>query len=91
MSKTHQFYHNTPEEDAAIQRGIDLDPDTCVLSDEEFAELRPFVHHSNPHPLGRISCFGDLDVIERYFGSGADWQRHLRNALLEEQRMQHAA
>jgi hypothetical protein len=44
MSKASRNYHrNTPEEEAEIQRGIDMDPDTYVLSDEEFAQLRPFV------------------------------------------------
>jgi hypothetical protein len=30
----------TPEEDAAIQRGIDADPDTFSPTDEEFGKFR---------------------------------------------------
>ncbi len=33
---------NSPEEEARIQRGIDMDPTTYVLTDEEFQQLRPF-------------------------------------------------
>lgn len=33
---------NTPEEEAAIQRGIAADPDTHELSSEEIRALRPF-------------------------------------------------
>lgn len=32
---------NTPEEEAAIQRGIAADPDTFEWTDEEFATARP--------------------------------------------------
>jgi hypothetical protein len=31
----------SPEEEAEINRGIALDPDTWVLSDEEWAKVRP--------------------------------------------------
>lgn len=36
------FIRNTDEEEAAIQRGIDADPDTYVPSTEEIARMRPF-------------------------------------------------
>jgi hypothetical protein len=38
---TSQYVRNTPEEEAAIQRGIELDPDTIDLSDEGLL-LKPF-------------------------------------------------
>ena len=37
----------TPEENEAIQRGIDSDPDNPELTSEEIAEMRPF---SEVHP-----------------------------------------
>ena len=40
----------TDEEEAAINRGIALDPDTWELSDEEFKQLKPFVSHVNGLP-----------------------------------------
>ncbi len=33
--------YNTPEEEAAIQRGIDMDPDNPELGDDFFARARP--------------------------------------------------
>jgi hypothetical protein len=33
---------NTPEEEAAIQRRIDMDPTTYVLTDDQFLQLKPF-------------------------------------------------
>ncbi len=36
-----RIQYNTPEEEAAIQRGIDLDPDNPELGDEFFARARP--------------------------------------------------
>ncbi|CAH2784856.1 MAG: Uncharacterized protein conserved in bacteria [uncultured Caballeronia sp.] len=33
---------NTPEEDAAINRGIAADPDAAALSTQEMKALRPF-------------------------------------------------
>ncbi|SAL23679.1 hypothetical protein AWB71_01271 [Caballeronia peredens] len=46
MNEVFKFARNTPEEEAEIQRGIDMDPTTYVLSDEEFAQLRPFVRRT---------------------------------------------
>ncbi|WP_250467472.1 MULTISPECIES: hypothetical protein [unclassified Caballeronia] len=33
---SYRFYRNTPEEEAEIERGIQMDPDTYVMSDAEF-------------------------------------------------------
>jgi uncharacterized DUF497 family protein len=38
----NNYYENTPEEEAEIQRGIEMDPDTYDLSDPRIV-LKPFV------------------------------------------------
>jgi hypothetical protein len=40
-ARASRYYINTPEEEAEIQRGIELDPDTIDLSDESIP-LTPF-------------------------------------------------
>ncbi len=42
------LYLNTPEEEAAINAGIAADPDTYVLSDEEFKQLKPLKLRGRP-------------------------------------------
>ncbi|GAB5095186.1 hypothetical protein YK56LOC_09020 [Caballeronia sp. HLA56] len=39
---SYRFYRNTPEEEAEIERGIQMDPDTFVPSDEWFAQMKPW-------------------------------------------------
>jgi uncharacterized protein (DUF4415 family) len=41
MKAKGKILRNTPQEEAAIQRGIDADPDTYELTGDEFAQLRP--------------------------------------------------
>ena len=45
------LYLNTPEE-AAINAGIAADPDTYVLSDEEFKQLKPLKLRGRPAGSG---------------------------------------
>ncbi len=43
MKKAVKFIRNTPEEEAAIARGIAADPDARELGDEEIDAMEPFV------------------------------------------------
>jgi uncharacterized protein (DUF4415 family) len=86
----------TPEEDAAIQRGIDADPDTWEVTQEDFARMRPV---SEVHPdivadyLRRkrgaqktptkvlVSLRLEREVVERLRASGRGWQSRANNML----------
>jgi uncharacterized protein (DUF4415 family) len=72
----------TPEEDAAIQRGIDTDPENYVPIDEEFAKMksrggRPKLEH--PNDAGTIRY--DAEIIERFRSGGDGWQTRMTDAL----------
>ncbi len=85
----------TPEENEAIQRGIDSDPDNPELTTEEIAEMRPF---SEVHPTEyaewilsrgpqeapakeRISLRLDRDVLQALRAGGRGWQDRANAAL----------
>lgn len=91
------IHWNTDEEEAAIQRGIALDPDNPELTEEDFKRARParevmgddFV--DNPPRIRRgpqktptkelISIRLDRDVLAALRRTGRGWQGRL-NALL---------
>lgn len=71
----------TPEEDAAIRKGVAADPDSYELTDEEFERLAPVAESARAGervvvPLAR-------DVIERFRASGEGWQMRIDAALRE--------
>lgn len=75
----------TPEEDAAIDKGIAADPDARELSDEEFKRLR--------RPRGRpkvesvkvlISLRLDPDVLAVVKATGSGWQSRINAVLRRE-------
>jgi uncharacterized protein (DUF4415 family) len=67
----------TLEEEAAIARGIAADPDTYELTEEEWAELKPFVRIGVP-PAGegeeRVAIRLSREVVERSRATGPGWQ-----------------
>lgn len=84
MSKQYKLERNTPEEEAAIQRGIDADPDTFVPTDEQFAKMqrrggRPRM--ANPKIM--LTMRYDQVIIERFRASGDGWQTRMNDALLD--------
>jgi uncharacterized protein (DUF4415 family) len=73
----------TPEEDEAINRGIAADPDTYELTDEEFAQLKPF--RGRPFGSGsrvKVTLRLDQDTIERFRATGPGWQTRLNELLI---------
>jgi len=57
----------TPDEEAAIQRGIDADPDTYVPTDEEFARSMIAMHRNShqrhAYALCRLSLAMDRVIV----------------------------
>jgi uncharacterized protein (DUF4415 family) len=72
----------TPEEDAAIQRGIDADPDTFVPTDEQFAQMkRRGGRPKLANPKEAVTVRYDADIVARFRASGEGWQTRMNNAL----------
>ena len=85
----------TPEEDEAIQRGIDSDPDNPELTAEEIAEMRPLsefdpelyaalTRRRGPQVAPtkeRISLRLDRDVLDALRAGGRGWQSRANAAL----------
>lgn len=70
----------TSEEDAAINAGIELDPDTYELGAVEFKQLR------RGRPLGsgtktQVTLRLDVDVLDKFKASGDGWQTRINAAL----------
>lgn len=85
----------TEAEDAAIQRGIDADPDTVEITEEMMARMRP-ASEAKPEivaayrrtrgpqkaPTKRlVSLRLDQEVLERFRARGPGWQRLINEAL----------
>jgi uncharacterized protein (DUF4415 family) len=86
---------NTPEEDAAIQRGIGADPDTWELTEDDWARMRP-IREAHPELAAdyrrtrgaqkrptkvMVSLRLERDVVERLRASGPGWQSRANDML----------
>ena len=85
----------TDGEDAAINRGIALDPDTVEWTNDEFAAARPVaevcpevvakhVRRRGPQKAPTkesISLRVDQDVLERWRATGPGWQSRINGTL----------
>ena len=87
---------NTPEEEAAIQRGIAQDPDNPELTAEDFARMRP-IHETHPDIVedwlrrtrGKqkqptkvlVSLRLEREVVDRLRASGRGWQSRANDML----------
>ena len=83
----------TPEENAAINAGIALDPDNPELTEEDFARMRPAMEFAHARRLAREQerrrAFGktrvtirlDADVVSRLREDGPGWQTRANFAL----------
>jgi uncharacterized protein (DUF4415 family) len=84
MGSKRKLHMPTPEEDAAIQRGIDADPDTYVPTDAEFAKMKP--RGGRPkleHPKVAVTIRYDAEIVERFRSGGDGWQTRMNDALRE--------
>lgn len=72
------------QEDALIQKGIDQDPDTWFLTDEEWEKVKPTVRIGRP-PLAvtkeRITIRLSREVVDQFRSTGAGWQTRIDEAL----------
>lgn len=71
----------TPEEDAAIDRGIGADPDTYELSSEEFKQLKRAGRPPSAKPKVAVTIRYDQDIIEAFKAGGPGWQTRMNDAL----------
>jgi uncharacterized protein (DUF4415 family) len=86
---------NTPEEEAAINRGIALDPDAPEWTDEDWARARPMREVSpeivewynrtrgkqKKPPKVLVSLRLDSDLVETLRASGRGWQSRANEML----------
>lgn len=81
----------TPEEEAAINRGIAADPDTYELTAEEFKKLRPYGEvmaerkrmgrPPSASPKVAVSVRYDQDIVDAFRSTGDGWQTRMNDAL----------
>ncbi|PQV50986.1 BrnA antitoxin family protein [Paraburkholderia sp. BL21I4N1] len=74
----------TPDEDAAINRGIAADPDTYEVSDEDFKKMKRLGTRGRPRlesPKVLLSVRYDADVVEAFKATGDGWQTRMNDAL----------
>jgi uncharacterized protein (DUF4415 family) len=86
----------TDEEEAEIQRQIALDPDNPEITEEEFAEFRPFAEvfpdlaesirrsrgrPPKPDAKQAVTLRLDPDTVERFKARGPDWRARMGEAL----------
>lgn len=74
----------TPQEDAAIDRGIEADPGTYELTKPEFAQLkRRGGRQPLPQPKVQLTVRYDQDVVAAFKAGGPGWQTRMNEALRE--------
>jgi len=74
----------TQQEEAQIQKGIDLDPDTWFLTDEEWELTKPTARIGRPPAevtKERITIRLSRDVVTKFRATGAGWQTRMDAAL----------
>jgi uncharacterized protein (DUF4415 family) len=86
MSAKPKLLRNTPEEEAAIQRGIAADPDTYEVPTEDFEKMKRLGQRGRPRmssPKELVSIRYDAQVIESFRAMGDGWQTKMNDALAE--------
>ncbi len=74
----------TPEEDAAIARGIERDPDAAPdLSSPAPGLVRRVGRPSKQDPKISVTLRLDRDVVESFRATGPGWQTRVNAALRE--------
>ena len=82
MSKQLKLTRNTPEEEAAIQRGIKADPDTRELSTEEIMSMKRRGRGPQKAPTKEsVTVRWSPEVLEAFRATGPGWQARMDLAL----------
>lgn len=82
MKKPTRLTRNTPEEESAIARGIEADPNTFEPSDEQFALMKRRAGRPKlANPKISVTVRYDAEVVERFKESGEGWQTRMNDAL----------
>lgn len=89
MNAKPKLIRNTPEEEAAIQRGIAADPDNPELTDAEMASMVPHAEFMKrqrgrpklDNPKERVTLYVDAEVVSAFRASGEGWQTRMNGAL----------
>lgn len=71
----------TPEEDAAINAGIEADPDTYELSKSEFGQLKRVGRPKSDSPKIQLTVRYDADIVDAFKAGGDGWQTRMNGAL----------
>lgn len=74
---------HSPEEEQAINKGIEADPDTYELSDEEFKTLRPVGRPKAEITKERITIRLSPEVVSYFRATGKGWQTRIDETLKE--------
>lgn len=81
MSSKRKLIMPTPEDDAAINRGIAADPDTYELGPEEFKQLKRVGRPRLESPKVAVTIRYDKAVIDAFKAGGPGWQTRMNEAL----------
>jgi len=84
MSKRPKLIEPTPDEDAAIARGIAEDSDAYEFSDEDFEAAVQARKRGRPYaisPKAQVTLRLDSDLLEALRASGPGWQTRVNDQL----------
>lgn len=74
----------TPEEDAAITAAAMADPESGLLTDEEWEAAKPRARVGRPRALAHkqvVTIRLDADLLQAIKGSGPGWQTRINELL----------
>jgi uncharacterized protein (DUF4415 family) len=72
----------TDEEDTLITAAASSDPDTVLLTNDEWEQIKPSIHVANQTKQAIYISF-DTEIMEYFRTTGCNWQINMNNALKE--------
>ncbi|MEQ5843012.1 BrnA antitoxin family protein [Paraburkholderia acidicola] len=93
MSDKRKLVRPTNDENAAINRGIENDPDSPEVTREQMAEMQPRRVRMGRPPADvtkvATSIRYDRDVLEAFRSTGDGWQTRINEVLREYAKSHH--